>query len=580
MPKSRLWMFVGLGLLLIVVSLVLPPLLFSPFIVPTPTLTSTPTMISSPTPWVTPWTPMPPVTPIVEKPIGEKDNVQMVKIPAGEFIMGTDVEYALDLRKRWEKIRPTLAFIISADFFYEVPSMRVSLPEYQIDQVKVTTGRYLTCVATGTCQPLSPSSNIDDNAPAFVAWPDAQAYCNWTGKRLPTEAEWEKATRGTDGRLYPWGNDWNQSHNLSPYGAQDLVGPNEWTGDTFQPYPSNSFELSKTLFKDPQQVKATRGGYAPGTGEAILSMVTSRTPADPDSPHTFRCVRGEAPAALASIIKSYRPVVPPTPIPQKVDLSNMVSVPAGEFVMGMDEITTIYPSLTKNASPRHQVYLDAFYIDKYEVTNAEYAEFLNVLGQSRRACGGYDCAFTHFAGTTDYPEIEEYPSAPTTFRVAAGYDRFPVRYVSWYGAQAYCAWRGKQLPTEAEWEKAARGTDGRRYPWGDAWDDRFLSIDISSIREVGADSLDISPYGAIDMLGNAIEWVSDWYDPNYYVVSPYRNPQGPDAPFMEPAFSPRKVERSNRAIETTKPWGLSFRSSWEASDAISGPGFRCAYTPD
>lgn len=523
---------------------------------------------------------MPPVTPIVEKPIGEKDNVQMVKIPAGEFIMGTDVEYALDLRKRWEKIRPTLAVIVFADFFYEVPSMRVFLPEYQIDQVKVTNGRYLTCVATGTCQSLNPSSNIDDNAPAFVTWPDAQTYCDWTGKRLPTEAEWEKAARGTDGRLYPWGSDWNQSHDLSPYGAQDLVGPNEWTGDTFQPYPSNSFELSKTLFKDPQQVKATRGGYAPGTGEAILSMVTNRSPADPDSPRAFHCVRGEAPATLASIVKSYRPVVPPTPLPQKADLSNMVYVPTGEFVMGMDEITTTYPSLTKNASPRHQVYLDAFYIDKYEVTNAEYAEFLNVLGQSRRACGRYDCAFTRFVGTTDYPEIEEYPGMPTTFRVSFGYERFPVRFVSWYGAQAYCAWRGKQVPTEAEWEKAARGTDGRRYPWGDVWNDRFLSIDISSIREVGSDPLDISPYGAIDMLGNAVEWVSDWYDPNYYAVSLYRNPQGSDAPFTEPPFGPRKVERSNRAIETTKPWGLKLRSSWEADDAISGPGFRCAYTPD
>jgi formylglycine-generating enzyme required for sulfatase activity len=102
-------------------------------------------------------------------------------------------------------------------------------------------------------------------------------------------------------------------------------------------------------------------------------MVTNRLLAEPNSSHAFRCVSGEAPAALASIVKSYRPVTPPTPVPQNVDLSNMAYIPAGEFLMGTDVITTpqYYEYLKENASPPHRVYLDAYYIDKYPITNAE-----------------------------------------------------------------------------------------------------------------------------------------------------------------------------------------------------------------
>lgn len=334
MPKSRLWMFVGLGLLLIVVSLVLLPLLLSPSIVPTPTLTSTPTMISSPTPWVTPWTPMPPVTPVVERPIGEKDNVPMVKIPAGEFTMGTDIEFALDLFWRWEKIKKDVFVLDSPNFYYEIPSLHVSLSEYQIDQVKVTTARYQRCVAASECHPLTTEPSKNDNTLAFVNWIDAANYCQWADKRLPTEAEWEKAARGNDGRLYPWGNDWNQPHTTSPYGIQGMIGPNEWTGDPFQAYPGNSYKATEPFFNNPAQ-KAIRGGYAPSTGEAIVSIVTNRLPAATDSLYTFRCVRGEAPVSLVSSVKFYQPVLPPTLVPQQVDLSNMVYVPAGEFIMGL-----------------------------------------------------------------------------------------------------------------------------------------------------------------------------------------------------------------------------------------------------
>ncbi len=534
--------------------------------------TQTPLPAATPTPWTTPWTPMPPITPVVEKPTGEKDDVPMVQIPAGEFIMGIDLEFALDLFWRWEKIKKDVFVLDSPNFYYEIPSLHVSLSAYQIDQVKVTTARYQRCVAASECHPLTTEPGKNDSTRALVNWIDATNYCRWVDKRLPTEAEWEKAARGVDGRLYPWGNDWNQPHNPSPYGVQQMIDANEWTNDVFQPYPSNSFELSEVRFKEIKQVRAVRGGYASDVD--ILSMVTSRQPADPDQLFSFRCVRGAPPVNLASAVTSYRPIVPSTPIPQVADLSNMVSVPAGEFIMGMDEIKTDYPELSKNASPQHRVYLNAFYIDKYEVTNVEYAEFLNVLGQSRRACAGFNCASTRLAGTSYYPVIVEYPGTPTVFRVMPGYERFPVREVTWYGAQAFCAWLGKRLPTEAEWEKAARGTNGQRYPWGDTWDDHSLSTKISSVREVGSDPLDISPYGVVDMLGNAREWVLDWYDPNYYAVSPYRNPQGVD----KPSSNSRKIIRSIGVVDLTIPWGLSLRAS--SAPESESAGLRCAYSKD
>ena len=207
------------------------------------------------------------------------------------------------------------------------------------------------------------------------------------------------------------------------------------------------------------------------------------------------------------------------------DGSIMVFIPAGEFWMGSDKGVTV----GFDEDPKHRLYLDAYYIDKYEVTNAQYKKFCDATGRV-------------------YPRDPDYPVDTGWSRVdnyILNYPNYPVVGVSWNGAVAYAAWAGKRLPTEAEWEKAARGVDGRKYPWGNkepdaggfyrcnygkrgdraAW--RRDGYEFAS--PVGTYDRGMSPYGLHDMAGNVGEYCSDWYDENYYGRSPSKNPRGPDS---------------------------------------------------
>ena len=187
----------------------------------------------------------------------------------------------------------------------------------------------------------------------------------------------------------------------------------------------------------------------------------------------------------------------PAKTTQGEDGAEMVLVPAGEFWMGSEDGGA-------DEKPRHRVTLDAFYIDKHEVTNARYGRFMGATGRS----------------------------VPTYWNDSTwNSPQQPVVGVSWDDADAYCKWAGKRLPTEAEWEKAARGTDGRKYPWGEQWDaSRANSVEskLGKTVPVGAYPAGASPYGALDMAGNAWEWVADWYDRDYYRRSPEQNPRGPE----------------------------------------------------
>jgi formylglycine-generating enzyme required for sulfatase activity len=182
----------------------------------------------------------------------------------------------------------------------------------------------------------------------------------------------------------------------------------------------------------------------------------------------------------------------------------MVFVPAGEFIMGDDQ------SFYSKEKPAHKVYLDDFWIDKLEVTNALY----------KRCVDARRCTAPSKIGS--FTRDSYYGNAQ--------FANFPVIWVSWDDANAYCAWAGKKLPTEAQWEKAARGADARAYPWGNAFDKDKLNSSEGGKEDttaVGSYPTGASPYGALDMAGNVWEWVTDWYDKNYYSNSPARNPRGP-----------------------------------------------------
>lgn len=201
------------------------------------------------------------------------------------------------------------------------------------------------------------------------------------------------------------------------------------------------------------------------------------------------------------------------PKPEKPDIAGppegMELIPAGEFRMGSN-------SGNSNEKPVHSVYVDAFYMDKHEVTNEQYAEFLNAEGKHINA------GHTWLDIGADRARIE-YVSR--VYRVKAGYKKHPVVEVSWYGAMAYAKWKGKRLPTEAEWEKAARGNlAGLKYPWGNSIDSTRANYNnhIGDTTAVG--KYQENGYGLFDMTGNVWEWCLDEYNKDFYAISPSQNP--------------------------------------------------------
>jgi formylglycine-generating enzyme required for sulfatase activity len=172
--------------------------------------------------------------------------------------------------------------------------------------------------------------------------------------------------------------------------------------------------------------------------------------------------------------------------------------------------------------PQHTVYLDDFLIGKYEVTNKQYVEFLNAIGKNDDGAG-------HTLVDLNIAAIK---SKNSTYRVMKKWEDHPVVGVSWYGAKAYAEWDGGRLLTEAEWEKAARGTDEREWPWGNVWETANCNsweAGPHSTSPVGSYPAGVSPYSVHDLAGNVYEWVADWYQEDYYQTSPLQNPKGPDS---------------------------------------------------
>jgi formylglycine-generating enzyme required for sulfatase activity len=198
-----------------------------------------------------------------------------------------------------------------------------------------------------------------------------------------------------------------------------------------------------------------------------------------------------------------------TSTPQPIEILDyhnvpMVQVPAGEFEMGGEKYD--------DERPVHTVLLDSYYIDKYEVTNFAYR--LCVLDG---AC---------------LPPKQQASATRTLYYGNSDFNEYPVVSVDWNMATNYCEWRDGRLPTEAEWEKAARGTDGRTYPWGEEIGCNVANYQNNCIGDtsaVGSYSNGVSYYGLYDMAGNVWEWVNDWYDDRYYQISPLVNPLGPNS---------------------------------------------------
>ncbi len=218
---------------------------------------------------------------------------------------------------------------------------------------------------------------------------------------------------------------------------------------------------------------------------------------------------GKSVARTVVLKKTLTPSAPPSPggrgaggwgkeIVNEKDGSVLIEIPAGEFTMGSNDGDS-------DEKPVHTVYLDKYYIGKYEVTVGQFRKFCNATGKT----------------------MPEQPSWNNR-------DDHPVVNVNWNDAKAYCDWAGLRLPTEAEWEKAARGSEARVYPWGSTWDNTKCNSSengdsYSNTSPVGSFPSGVSPYGCYDMAGNVWEWCNDWYGGNYYGSSPTSNPAGPSS---------------------------------------------------
>ena len=256
-----------------------------------------------------------------------------------------------------------------------------------------------------------------------------------------------------------------------------------------------------------------------------------------------------------------------------IDGMTLACVPAGEFNMGSDEGDD-------DENPVHLVYLDAFWIDRTEVTNAMFTRFVYETDYKTQA----EVNGTGWSSTgSEWQEISgadwRHPNGPQT--TIDGLEDHPVVQVSWEDARVYCQWAQQQLLSEAQWEKAARGTDGRTYPWGDQDPDCTLANSnnnatdkdcVSTTTPVGSYPSGASPYGALDMAGNLWEWVNDWYQSDYYSTSPYSNPPGP-------ASGDTKVLRGGGWASVWGALRSSIRSLGNPDNRHIHIGFRCGVLP-
>jgi len=442
--------------------------------------------------------------------IREQDGMEMVYIPEGSFDMGSTLSES-----------------------QSQPVHKVYLDAFWIDKLEVTNEQYEKCVLAGTCDlPVKNSSstrNLYYGNPQYydfpvinVTWYAARDYCEWAGRQLPTEAQWEKAAQGdlVNRTIFPWGNQSLTSqranyHNsnlgdtvkvgsypegASVYGALDMAGNvYEWVADWYV----SDYYHSQQEWVNPQgpsagtQKVARGGGWAYDEPSLRIAGREGWIPELWDDGFGFRCAASTNQAQNSLLVET-TPVTSTLESPSSTrvrqeDGMEQVYIPAGEFYYGGDLI-----------SDEGETYLEAYWIDKYEVTNAQYEKCV-----AAGACG----------------EVRDYGGDFNNTYGDPAYDQYPVTGVYIDYAFDYCRWVGGRLPSDQMWEKAARGEqDKRTYPWGEGLDGtranycdsncvyRFKDYQQSDAypesSPVGSYPDGASPYGALDMSGNIWEFVS------------------------------------------------------------------------
>jgi len=498
--------------------------------------------------------------PLPKTAINPKDSAEMVLVPAGKFLLGTsDEQLAV-----WLAGHPTDQ---REWFTSEQPQRTVELDTFYVYTTEVTVAQYRTfCRMTKRAMPEEPAWKWQYTHPIVnVSWEDAKAYADWAGAALPTEAEWEKAARGTDGRIFPWGNDWDATKcsnsvgkhlsktspvgsfpaGASPYGCLDMTGNvYEWCTDWLS---ANGYQT--TPAKNPTgpatgTKRVLRGGsWLNGSSKNLRAADRfGFYPAEGGDVVGFRCVM-RVQSAIPSAYDGKPGTIAGQQCVNPKDGATMVWVPAGEFLMGSNDDYGFFES------PLHSVYLDGYWIYKTDVTVAQYKAY---------------CA----------AEAVTVPKAPEW----GWQDAHPMVNVIWNEARTYAKWAGAQLPSEAQWEKAARGTDGRLYPWGNDWDVakcNNLESTQAATTPVGMYLNGVSPYGCLDMAGNVWQWCEDWFGQKYYTGSPVRNPKGPDT-------GEERVLRGGSWCDInliTRTFRCAYRLWLDPTDRRPSAGFRCIVVP-
>ncbi len=537
-------------------------------------------------------------------PVGD-----MVRIPAGQFQMGSD-EQARTVRVN--------EFYMDA---YEVTNAQFKAfvdanPNWQKDKIanRFHNGDYLK-----SWNDNNYPSGTANHPVTYVSWHAAMAYAEWAGKRLPTEAEWEYAARGGAASMnYPWGNNISnrQANYQNNVGGTTAVGRYAANGYGLHDMAGNVWEWCLDEYGADARAIGLRvlrgGGWLASAPYLRVDARTGAVPAGASSDIGFRCARGETdistvtppisidepmdtgtvtppisvdeptdtgtvtppisvdePTDTGTVtppvstdepmdtgtvtppISTDEPtdtgtVTPPVSVDESTDtdtvtpptkvtpppFGDMMLIPAGQFQMGSDE-------------QARTVQVDAFYMDTYEVTNAQFKAFVdaNPNWQKERIARRF-----HNGNYLRHWNGNNYPS---------GAANHPVTYVSWHAAMAYAEWAGKRLPTETEWEYAARGgAAGMNYPWGDAITNRQANYNNNVGGTTAVGRYAANGYGLHDMAGNVWEWCMDEYGPSI------------------PANGPR-VLRGGGWRNSAESLGVAVRSRAAPAITYDDLGFRC-----